>query len=546
MDFLNKAYAQLADLFRSMTPGARITAGLLLIVVVVSLGYLFNHQISGQTSDLLHGMRVSDSQIQLMMGAFGKKNLNDAVPTSGGQILVPHGQEAKYMGALADAKALPPNFGSYFTKAVESNNIFAAPDDRVNRMNIAKQDELSLIISSMTGIQNASVIFNTTTTGGLKREKLTKASVFVQPVGPQELDEEKVSSIRHLVASAIADLNYENVTVSDQNGHIWYGDPEHGGSAVDNKFVALQRIHEKSLKEKIKNSLSYIPGVTVDTNVTLDTNETTRTIELKHDKPVPIHESESTTTRTADSAGAGGQAGFARQQPNQSMSLASTPPSGSKEEENGSKTEVTSIASGKQTDVVKVGMTPIRATASIGIPSSYIKNYWQTNNPQEAGKDQKGPDAAALAPIRKQIIDDVTKQVVKLLPQPESNTDPTELVQVTVFQEIPTVMPPEPSLAKNAMLWLGDYWSVAGMIGLAAVSLVMLRSLAKSAPPLEPASMPRLMDVPDEEAEPDRPPPVRIRRFSAGPSLRDEISSLVKEDPDTAANILKTWIGHVG
>ena len=47
MDFLNKAYAQIADLFRTMTPGARITAGLLLVVVVVSLGYLFNSQITG-------------------------------------------------------------------------------------------------------------------------------------------------------------------------------------------------------------------------------------------------------------------------------------------------------------------------------------------------------------------------------------------------------------------------------------------------------------------------------------------------------------------
>ena len=47
MDFLNKAFAQLSDLFRSMTPGARLTAGLLLVVVIVSLGYLFTHDMSG-------------------------------------------------------------------------------------------------------------------------------------------------------------------------------------------------------------------------------------------------------------------------------------------------------------------------------------------------------------------------------------------------------------------------------------------------------------------------------------------------------------------
>jgi flagellar M-ring protein FliF len=102
-------------------------------------------------------------------------------------------------------------------------------------------------------------------------------------------------------------------------------------------------------------------------------------------------------------------------------------------------------------------------------------------------------------------------------------------------------------LAKNAMLWLGDYWSIAGMIGLAGISLVMLRSLVKSAPPaLTMNTGPRLANTPGEETEEttDKPGATHARRFTTGPSLRDEISTLVQDDPDTAANILKTWIGQ--
>ena len=47
MDFLNKAFAQFNDLFRSMSPGSRITAGLLLVVAVVSVGYLFQSEVGG-------------------------------------------------------------------------------------------------------------------------------------------------------------------------------------------------------------------------------------------------------------------------------------------------------------------------------------------------------------------------------------------------------------------------------------------------------------------------------------------------------------------
>ena len=549
MDFLNKSYAQVADLFRTMTPGARITAGLLLAVVVVSLGYLFNNQISGPTTDLLQGVHVSDSQMQLMMAAFGKANLNDAV-IQGGQIFVPHGQQAKYMGALADAKALPPNFGSAFKGAVDGTSFLLSSEDRNNRLKVALQDELKNVIASMPGIYNASVIIDSMNTGGLKREKVITASVYVQPIGSQDLDEEKASAIRLYVKSSVAGLKYENVMVSDQNGHTFSGDPEHGGSAGDNKLVALQKIHEKNLKEKIKNSLSYIPGVTIATTVTLDPNGTTRTTEIKHDKAntVDVHTSESETSRTADTSGTGGLSGFGAQQPNQAMTLANKPIGGTKEEDTGKKSETTSLPSGKQTEIVKDGNTPILETASIGIPASYFKKIWQAKNPAAAGQDQKEPDAAALEPIRTEIIEKVKSQVARLLTKPEGNTDPKELVAVTDFPEIPVAMPPEPTLAKNAMLWLGDYWSVAGMIGLAGVSLLMLRSLVKSVPPVEQNSMPRLADTPEEDADeaPSKPAPVRVRHFTAGPSLRDEISVLVKEDPDTAANILKTWIGHAG
>ena len=75
MDFLNKAFAQVADLFRSMTPGARLTAGLLLIVVVVSLGYLFTHDMSGPSADLMHGVPIPPGQMSAMEAAFGKAKL---------------------------------------------------------------------------------------------------------------------------------------------------------------------------------------------------------------------------------------------------------------------------------------------------------------------------------------------------------------------------------------------------------------------------------------------------------------------------------------
>ena len=47
MDFVSQGYAQLVELFRSMSAGTRLATALLLVIVVVSLAYLFQFQASG-------------------------------------------------------------------------------------------------------------------------------------------------------------------------------------------------------------------------------------------------------------------------------------------------------------------------------------------------------------------------------------------------------------------------------------------------------------------------------------------------------------------
>ena len=61
--------------------------------------------------------------------------------------------------------------------------------------------------------------------------------------------------------------------------------------------------------------------------------------------------------------------------------------------------------------------------------------------------------------------------------------------------------------------------------------------------------MPKLANMTvNEEAsqEPTAAAAPRLKRFTSGPSLRDELSAMVKEDPDTAANILRGWISSSG
>jgi len=130
--------------------------------------------------------------------------------------------------------------------------------------------------------------------------------------------------------------------------------------------------------------------------------------------------------------------------------------------------------------------------------------------------------------------------------------DPTSLVTVTTFQDIKTAEIQGPAVTQRALTWLGQNWPMIAMVGLVLFSLGVLRSTLRSVPAPSAESTAVSMRVAASESKPEEEEAVeaiaarRLRRMTgSGPSLRDELSEMVKEDPDSAANVLRSWIGQV-
>lgn len=551
MDFLNRAFLQVKDLFLSMTPGARVTTALLLGVIVVSLGYLFAHQVSGSDVYLMGGESFSAGDLKAMEAAFGKAGLS-SYRIEGSRVSIPRGQQAVYMAALVDANAVPPDFGKYLTEAVEASNPFLTAKQIEGRKTAAKEKELSLIIRSLPGIEKAAVLFDSQTERGVYGPVVKTASVAVKALGSQPLDSEQVRKIRHLVAGAFAGMKPEHVTVADMNGqtHAGSGDPASGASAEDDPYIVRKREHEKAWQLKILAALAYVPGVSVTTNVELNKEQVHRTEELKPDpKAVPYSVVEKETSRKRDGGGPGGQPGYAAQQPKANAPTAvRTGRSAVSEDEEQSSSESRSVVGGRRVTTEDVGLTPKLVKAAVGIPTSYFVKVWQERNPPAAGAETKAPDQTELAKVRDEEMKKIRGHVATLLLPAEGVNDLTELVTVTEFQDITPAEVPVPTAGDKALGFLGEYWATLGMLGLAGFSLLMLRSMARAALPPLPSS-PRLVAAPRAQEEQEEENVAakktsRLARFAAGgPSLKDELSELVAEDPDAAANILRAWIG---
>lgn len=554
MDFLNKAFAQLSELFRGMSPGARLTSGLLLAMVVVSGGFLANHQVTGGDAYLLEGQNFSTAELQAIQSAFGQAGLNN-YDIEGGRVRVPRSQRAKYLAALVDANAMPAHFGSHFDAAVSKPSPFTSKAQQEAMIKNAVQKDLAAVISQMKGIETASVLYDAQKKGGLRLETTTTASVSVKPIGDSALPADQVPKIRALVAGAIANLAPEQVTVVDLNGRSY---PATGSKDVhdvfDDPYAQRVKYWQNFWETTLMQALEYVPGVVVTANVELDPR--TRLEEEKthvDPKTVPITVQEDTDTEQTDAASPSGQPGIQSQRANAPATLPAQARGNHTEKERNSRREQND-ASRDWTKTTTAPLTPKRVTVTVAVPSSYFEKVYRDQIPSTPGEPAAPIDKKALAQIQTDETSKIQKHVAALMPQSDVTADPRPLVTVTTFHQLPGEAIPAPSMADVAMSWLAGNWSTAGMVGLALFSLAMLRSMVRSAPlpaavpdlPLPPSPAPTEKAAEKTTEEQETKGGNRLkRRTGSGQSLREELAEMVKEDPDTAASILRTWIGNV-
>ncbi|MBX7169197.1 MAG: hypothetical protein K1X74_22885 [Pirellulales bacterium] len=561
MDFLNQAMAQLTELFRSMTPAARVISVLLLAVVIASVGFLVNTGVAGPDAYLLSGRSFSPDELEKVEAALGAAGLSNYT-VEGTKVLVPRGQQASYLAALAENNALPRNFGDHLRDAMNAGGPLASRHDQQERLKIARQTEIAQIISNMSGISKAAVLYDTKSRGMLKRDEVITASVHIEASDPGSLDDARIRAIRHLVAGSIAGLAPDGVTVTDASGRTWAGgSPASGGSSMDDAYMSRWRDYQKEYETKVLAALSYVPGVTVAVDVELDREVESTLDQVKVDpKAVAVRTEKETLNNTNHSANSAGRPGFQAQQPNQGAALANAAAPGPASVEKTTRNEEDLTTGHDRMHSRKVGLVPKRVAFAVGIPSGYLAKIWSEQNPPAAGQEPAKPDAAALAKIEEKVVTDIKAHLATMVVAPPETTDLKSLVTVTTFQQLAPTEIAGPTTASTALAWLSEYGSTAAMLGLGLFALMMLRSTIRGVPAASSAnassagaaSAPNIIaaTVPAGEAEMaggagGEPAPREnrlARRREGGPSIREELTEIVKEDPASAANILQAWI----
>jgi flagellar M-ring protein FliF len=212
----------------------------------------------------------------------------------------------------------------------------------------------------------------------------------------------------------------------------------------------------------------------------------------------------------------------------------------------------------KQENITKASLTPFAVSASIGIPKSYFTKIWHMRNPAAPGEDPKSPPADQLKLIEAEKFKEIEDSVQGLLPLPPKGDDRYLGVRVVSYDETPQAEIVEPTLAENSLAWFSDNWQTLGLFGLAVFGVVFLRGMVRSAAAVAPALPPDVKESRASQAAEMEQEELQLsqesedltantlkKKFqSTGRGLRDELTELVREDPDAAASVLKLWIGN--
>jgi flagellar M-ring protein FliF len=568
MGFLNQSIAQIRDLFASMTPAARITAALLLSVIGVSLAYLFQDYTNGSKERLLNGDSITAAEADRMQAAIAQAGLNDAV-REGNQILVPRGQTAQYLAAVADAGALPAKLDTLLLDTAANASLIEDRPTREARLKAAREQMITMIIRKMDGVEDANVVFDIREPKGFEKRLIT-AMVSVRPAPGEELTSRRQQMIRLAVCGAIAGLNPKDVSILNlRDRSQWESASGVEPADFSDPYFQTRTTYENQMKQRIEDLLRYIPGLRVQVTAELDDtiSAETRSITSQGDTQTISEQTEESVITDAQVEDRG-RPGPSVQGPNRAPPEESVARNEHKTET--SSRNADSFVPTTQEDIRRAGFVPKDVRASIAVPSDYILSVWRERNP-DAAADAR-PSAADIDNISTEQQTFIEGSVSQLLPrQPENAPYPN--VRVTVYQSMTPPPTVEPTTVSKALLWASSNSGSLIMAGLALVSLVMLRGMVKGIPSPETNVILSMSSGANASkagdgfrgaegggdgggAGPGAPfagggraagdgsrPKLRLKK---GPSLKDDLTEMVRDDPDAAAAILRSWISTAG
>jgi flagellar biosynthesis/type III secretory pathway M-ring protein FliF/YscJ len=575
MDALKAQFDRVLKQLSGLTASQKMLVGTLVAVMALTVGYWGKFAGNPEMVPVLD-QQLSDEDI----GPITRRLDLAGVPHSvvSGKVLVPADRKAEILADLMYSQDLPRDTHWAFEEMTSKElNPFSSQTEREAVYNHATEIELTGMIRRWPGVADARVVVNAKNERHIGESTPPTATVDIHTrkgggvtADPKQLVQAAVDG----VAGAVSGLTQQNIRVIVDGASMRVPGGGEPGVIIPADYVEMQAKKEAALERKVRDQFSFIPGLTV--TVTCDIENQSRVEDVHQvDKAGAFAQADYEHNQNTDQHSADPSA----REPGPATNDGTAALGGPASIDGGGGSLSAPVTTGGTTSdelthnqvfvpttdrhiITPAGKATVVA-AAVNVPMSYVARLARAADP--AAKDPSPAEMQRLATVETAKLREQVALVVGLTSDKTVSVqtfadDPAATAEFTLAAAAAPNLPGAPGA-------LAGHAKEIGIGVLALVSLGMMFQMARRStgmPQLSPAvSMAGLggssagRDDDDDEDD-DIRDAVGATTMPVGgmegmeldadqvrtQQMLDQVSTLVQEDPDAAAALVKRWVSR--
>lgn len=542
MDFLKGQLDKIQQQLGGLNASQKMLTGSLVAIMVMTLLWWGRYAGTAEMEPVLpQSFSAEDvGRVQAHLKSIG-------VPSKveGDKVLVPADRRDEALASIAFSGLMPVNSASGFDEISKQINSFMPQGTTDALFKEGKQRTLQNVIRRFPGVKDAVVLIEPPGPRKLGVRNEASASIHITMKDEGAGTRKLADSAASLVAGAQQQLSVKNVAVIiGQRRYRITGEGDGAGSDDLGELVAG---HEHRIEEKVHGLFPYIDGlfvkVAVDVNLTSiqAQNKTYDTIQQKEKRTNTRTESEPTGTGHVTEPGAMPNTGATIDPPPMQQAAGERLLDENEAEyENfaGTKTTMENTPAGKYSVV----------SAAVRVPRSYFLKMFQNSSGSTAE-----PTLATLQPIIDAEIEKMRDDVVRT-----AAIEDRMLVAVSTYDDSPGPLRSAATVTPGGTIAtsINTYSKEIAIGALAVISLFMVSMMVRKTNPAPVIAMAApARETPHLDGSPEVAGIVgNTNQLLDGMELDedavrtqqmlDQVSTLVGENPDAAANLVKRWLNR--
>ncbi|HEY9202211.1 MAG TPA: flagellar basal-body MS-ring/collar protein FliF [Gammaproteobacteria bacterium] len=528
-----------------MIPVPRLIGSILgvVVTVLISIG-IYSWGTAPSYAPLYNGLEPSDaSEVVTALQAAG---IPHELNAASGSVMVESGRVHEARLKLA-SQGLPKGTALGVEMLQEEQSFGTSQFVESARYHHAIETELARTIGTMRNVKSARVHLAIPKNSVFVRQRDNpSASVALNLYGGRTIEQGQVNAIIHMVASSVANLAPEKVTVVDQSGRLLSSGDMSSNVAMTAKQYDYSRQVEQDYQQRIERLLEPIIGVgkvraTVNADIDFTQQESTEELYNNADQTL---RSEQTTESSRFARETGGVPGALANQPPQGGQLVE-----GAGEVNAAEEEVNPLNRSRNTvRNYEVDKTIRHSRQSSGsVERLTVAVLVDDRVVVEDGESVRTPLSA-------EEIARITTLVQQTVGYDEERGDQVNVINAsfTPLEEIADL--PEPSLMDNKYVQLALKWIWPFLLILVVIFTILkpsISSLTNYTPPRQ--ALPRREGDEEGGNEEGNTAAENVARLAhqGGPiplpsghdAKVDFAQSMVQQDAKKVANVVKDWIG---